>query len=76
MMEQIKNAPIQSMKNRKLLEATNECGCYSCLKIFETKLIKNWTDQNQTAICPFCGTDSVIVETDAGVLESIKKYWF
>ncbi len=76
MIDQIKNAPIQSMKNRKLLETTKECGCYSCLEVFDPKLIQQWTDQSQTAICPFCGIDSIIIETDKKVLEAAKKYWF
>lgn len=72
----IKNAPIQSMKNRKTLEQHNQCGCYSCLKVFETTLIKNWTDQNQTALCPFCHTDSVVPIVDIEYLQKAKDYWF
>lgn len=76
MIEQIKNAPIQAMKNRKLLEQNKQCGCYSCLAVFETNLVQKWTDQSQTALCPFCECDSVIIETDKSVLEAAKNYWF
>lgn len=76
MIEQIKNAPIQSMKNRKILEQHDQCGCYSCLKVFETKLIQSWTDQNQTALCPFCHIDAIVSNPDIEYLKKAKEYWF
>jgi hypothetical protein len=71
----IENAPIQSLRNRKTLEQHSQCGCYACLKVFETKLITKWTDQNQTALCPFCECDCIVLETKPEILKSINYYW-
>lgn len=67
-----KDAPFTAFKNRKNL--SNSCGCFKCLNIFNSNEIKEWTDNNETAICPKCNTDSVIPETNN--LEEINKYWF
>jgi len=40
------------------------CGCFHCLEIFNPKLIKDWIpDESGTAICPYCGIDSIIGES-------------
>lgn len=37
-------------------------GCFYCLRIFNPNEINEWVidKPNQTALCPFCGIDSVI----------------
>lgn len=70
-----------SMKNRNALQASNTCGCYSCLNKFDTNEIVQWTDNNQTAICPKCNIDSVLPQpTDLDLthdnLKIIHDYWF
>lgn len=47
-------------KNRVELEASDNCGCYSCFKRFKTTEIKSWIDDKQTALCPHCGLDTVL----------------
>lgn len=59
----------------------SSCGCFHCLNIFNSSEIKEWTDDNDTAICPYCQTDAVLSETDGIIidkelLEKAKKYWF
>jgi len=40
------------------------CGCFHCLEIFNPSKINNWIDDiSGTAICPYCGIDSVIGES-------------
>jgi hypothetical protein len=48
-------------------------------------LIGEWCDTDkedvgQTALCPFCGVDSVLadfeIEITADLLKSMKEYWF
>lgn len=49
-----------SMKNKKQLEMSGKCGCFGCIKIFEPSEIKEYIPGEDTAVCPFCGTDSVL----------------
>jgi hypothetical protein len=54
-----------SFRRRKELLGSSDCGCFNCLKIYPPFKIKHWTDFNEnevgeTAICPYCGIDSVL----------------
>jgi hypothetical protein len=77
----IKNAPLKSMKNKESVENSQKCGCYHCLATFSPQEITSWTDQSKTAICPKCNTDSVLADScgislDENNLKQIKNYWF
>ncbi len=53
-----------SSNHREQLLQGKKCGCFYCLSIFDPDLIKNWVeDPLGTAICPFCGIDSIIGES-------------
>ena len=80
-LNQVRNAHICSSHNRDNLQKVNKCGCFYCLKIFDPKLITDWCDDNTTAICPFCGIDSIIYENKSyplnkKFLKGMKKEWF
>lgn len=55
-----------SNNHKPELEKDSICGCFYCLKIFKPSEIKEWLvedndcDRRGTAICPYCGIDSVI----------------
>ena len=51
-----------SSNHKELLMKEDVCGCFYCVSIFIPKLITDWIeDQNDlTAICPYCGIDSII----------------
>jgi hypothetical protein len=52
-----------SIRNRKHVEESEVCGCFYCLAIFAPAEIEDWTDEDDeqdTALCPRCGIDSVI----------------
>lgn len=70
----IKNAPARAMKNRKGLKGS--CGCYRCLEIFNVSEIKEWTDGNETAICPKCDSDTVLKILSPNTLSVVHDYWF
>jgi len=76
----IKKAPRLAFNNKKEITSSKRAGCYHCLELFETKEIKEYTDNDKTAICPKCNTDTVLAETvfdlEKGNLEKAKKYWF
>lgn len=75
------NAHVCSSLNKKQLLKAKSCGCFYCLKIFDPKLIVDWCDDNQTAICPYCGIDSIIYDSEVypvtkPLLEQMRKHWF
>ena len=57
------------------------CGCFSCLEIFSPKEIEMWlNDSKGTAICPYCGIDSVIGESSGysitkEFLKEMQEHW-
>lgn len=70
------------VNNKKELQNDKKCGCFYCLKIFEPTEITRWLNEgNGTALCPYCGTDSVIGESSGfpvenGFLKKMNEYWF
>ena len=68
-----------SNHRQEILESIT-CACFSCLRIFLPKEIEEWTDEGQTAICPYCSVDSIIpthiFNGDKKFLEEMCQYWF
>ena len=68
--------------HKKALLNDQKCGCFFCLKIFDPKEITDWIkDTEGTAICPYCGVDSVIGESSGfpvtkEFLSKMNEYWF
>ena len=67
--------------NKEYLEKVNKCGCFYCLKVFNPKEIKAWCNGGETAVCPYCGIDSIIYDNkfypvETWFLEKMKKHWF
>jgi len=67
--------------NREKLSQTNVCGCYYCLRIFDPKEIVWESDEDDTAMCPYCGIDSVIAGSkDLAItkefLKKMRQFWF
>ncbi len=75
-----------SSNHKAALEKDRICGCFYCLKIFDPKEIEEWLDAENgdplgTALCPYCGIDSVIGESSQypiteQFLKKMKDYWF
>lgn len=70
-----------SFRNRSKLEQDLECGCFYCMKIFPANEIEEWEDDGETAICPYCGIDSVIGESSGyplteADLKEMHLHWF
>ena len=49
-----------SMKNKKQLERSETCGCFGCVKVFDPSEVTEFIAGEDTALCPYCGTDSVL----------------
>lgn len=67
--------------HRKAIGKSTICGCFYCLSTFKPDEIKEWIDNNQTALCPKCGIDSVLGEFSGypitpEFLEAMKQHWF
>lgn len=62
------------------------CGCFNCCRIFPPASIEEWVDNEdsgagQTAMCPYCGIDSVIgtcsgYPVTVEFLTMMKRHWF
>jgi len=71
-----------SVNNRKQLEQSSVCGCFYCRKIFNPNEITEWIpEKSGTALCPYCGIDSVIGESSGfpiaeQFLNKMNQYWF
>ncbi|HEU4415197.1 MAG TPA: cytoplasmic protein [Candidatus Angelobacter sp.] len=71
----------RSFKNRDEVEKSSLCGCFYCEKSFSSEEIDEWVDDGETALCPFCGIDSVIgsaagFKLDRLFLHSMNERWF
>ncbi len=72
----------RSTNNKEEIIQSTKCACFCCLLIFLPSDIFKWIDNEQTAICPNCGVDSVLGDesgypiTDINYLKMMKKYWF
>ncbi len=67
--------------NREKLENAQVCGCFYCLRIFDPKEIVWEDDADQTAMCPYCGIDSVLPESanlpiTKPFLKKMHEFWF
>ena len=71
-----------SINNEAELMSETKCGCFYCLEIFNPKEIEEWCDDAVgTALCPFCGIDSVIGESSGypitkEFLQAMHEFWF
>ena len=82
MKSDIKIAHKYSSNHKASLLKDTKCGCFFCLKIFSPTEIEEWIDDIEgTAICPYCGIDSIIGESSrypitTEFLSEMNKYWF
>lgn len=72
-----------SSNHRSSIMEDKLCGCFYCLKIFLPPEISEWAKdaRDKTAICPYCGIDSVIGESSGfpitvNFLKKMHDYWF
>ena len=74
-----------SSNHREELMASETCGCFYCLRVFSPDKVEEWVDEidgvGTTALCPFCGIDSVIgseskYPIEVGFLKAMNRHWF
>ena len=69
------------IRHRADIRSSRLCGCFYCKEIFSPGQIVDWVDDDDTALCPKCGIDSVIGDgSDLPVtkdfLETMHAAWF
>jgi hypothetical protein len=66
--------------NRRALLTAEKGACFYCLEEFPSEEIADWVGDNETALCPRCGIDSVLVvkgpSADREFLVRMREYWF
>jgi hypothetical protein len=70
-----------SSRHASEIRASSTCGCFYCLTVFSPGEITEWVDDEETAICPKCGIDSVIgsasgIPLTHEFLAEMKSHWF
>jgi hypothetical protein len=67
--------------HRAELGRSGWCGCFYCLERFDAREVAEWTDRGQTALCPYCGIDSVLGDASGypiteEFLSAMQVRWF
>lgn len=66
----------QAYKNREQILASKLVSCFYCCRTYPPSEITEWTDNDQTAICP-CWVDSVLPgQYTPEFLREMYKWWF
>jgi hypothetical protein len=76
-----RSAHQHSSNHREEIEASELCGCFFCVTVFAPGEIGEWIADGTTALCPYCGIDSVIgnrsgVPMTLGFLACMRNEWF
>ena len=77
----VRQAHDHCSRHRQEVLASNFCGCFYCRQTFSPAEISDWVDDDQTALCPKCGIDSVIgsaagFQVTKDFLDEMHRYWF
>ncbi len=49
-----------SFNNKESIQNSQKAACYCCMNFLNATDIKDYTSDDNSAICPICGTDAVI----------------
>jgi hypothetical protein len=70
-----------SIRNREGLSQSSLAACYYCQSVFPVSDISEFTDGDETGLCPRCGIDAVL-PSNAGYsfseasLRALNEFWF
>ena len=77
-----KSARVHASRHRDQIERSESAGCFHCEVTFPASAISEWIDEAETALCPVCGTDSVIGDAsgvpvlEAPFMAAMHGFWF
>lgn len=60
--DKLKDAHLHTANNATEIEEAKECGCICCQRIFAADEVEDFAEHGETAICPYCGCDSLIAD--------------
>ncbi|WP_251197448.1 hypothetical protein [Anaerotardibacter muris] len=74
----------QSAFNRDIIKDAGYCGCFHCGSSFKASEVQDWLKEQHgkdTALCPYCGVDAVIIGTEeyplsTALLAKLYVEWF
>lgn len=77
----IKKIHAYASHNKALIEKSQKCYCFYCKNVMDSSEINRYLDEEETALCPKCGIDSIIPDgidenIDKGIIEEMHDYWF
>ena len=79
--DMLKDAHLHTASNATEFEEAKECGCICCRRIFSADEVEDFAEHGETAICPYCGCDSVIADSSGinltkELLSALNKKYF
>ena len=77
----IADASEYSIRNRDGLLPGTQAACYHCLNVFPAEEVTEFTDAEETALCPKCGIDAVLPQHAGYSFEKdnlirMRAFWF
>ena len=81
--EQSKLYHSHTIRNRNEINQSECCHCISCTKSYPSPIVMDFIKDGdgETALCPYCGVDSVIGDAcslllNPEILKALNKRWF
>ena len=79
--DMLKDAHLHTASNATEFEGAKECGCICCRRIFSADEVEDFAEHGETAICPYCGCDSLIADLSGikltkELLSNLNKKYF
>lgn len=66
--------------HRDELARSDQAGCFHCKALFSASRVREWIDDGETAMCPFCHIDAVLpdasVPLTSELLAEMYGLWF
>ncbi len=59
------NSHFQCHHHKQIVLNQEECGCFYCLRVYNTTEIVDWIDMGDTALCPYCSVDAVLPDIES-----------
>ena len=73
----LKDIHKKSIYNAKEIKDSEQCGCFYCVSVQDSKDVTYFVDDETTGMCPNCHIDSLLPNiTDLSLLSKMHDYAF